>query len=279
MQWYVSDIINYIFIFYDIIHRQGMTRSTYFPAFNILGSKCEKHPIFKLSKYILFVNPNLYSVVMKLLLRISWCGPNTDVIFIVCLISRWINPLIYRASQPAPWYRSTWTSCVIIIMIIMRIMIIIIFNIIIIMIQKYLGLSPSQVNLSFFSIFQRGGSIWQTLWQMLYGDQRWGPDLVAEKRPFCGFAGAVVYFAGLAVYFAGGGLDRSLTINHSLANWPPKKTCCWWFVYDIYVPLIHICCLKGCLLRRWSNQDQVGSRSTVGKIFASCCAKGLYLFL
>ena len=60
-----------------------------------------------------------------------------------------------------------------------------------------------------FYIFPKKVTIWQTLWQMLDGEQWWGPDLVAEKRPFCGFA-------------VGG--DRGWTsgqahVNHGLANW------------------------------------------------------------
>ena len=60
-----------------------------------------------------------------------------------------------------------------------------------------------------FYLFPRKVTIWQTLWQMLDGEQWWGPDLVAEKRPFCGFA-------------VGG--DRGWTsgqahVNHGLANW------------------------------------------------------------
>ena len=47
------------------------------------------------SKFVLLLIP-----AAPLLLRISWCvGPNTDVIFIVCLISRWISSLIYRARE------------------------------------------------------------------------------------------------------------------------------------------------------------------------------------
>ena len=42
--------------------------------------------------------------------KVGVCGPNTDVIFIVCLISRWISSLIYRrAGAHHDTDTGTWT--------------------------------------------------------------------------------------------------------------------------------------------------------------------------
>ena len=72
---------------------------SHLPSFVSLFWRTEQKSL----EYFFFIKSKFILLLISaapLLLRISWCvGPNTDVIFIVCLISRWISSLIYRARE------------------------------------------------------------------------------------------------------------------------------------------------------------------------------------